>query len=187
VALQEAPLLEAGEMETPEATLPEAEEMESPAAVASVAPRPEEVESPASPDREEVESPAASRRNPEEESPATPEVVGLTWWCVVELPNVKLSARLASTTNIRMGKERLARRGATSAKTSMSWMQLALTVSLVLLNLAVWKSSLRFCLLGSSDNYSDNVIRVLGCCKRIQALSISLSFSTSIHYPGVVR
>jgi hypothetical protein len=41
VALQEAPLLEAEEMESP---LLEAEEMESPEAVASVAPRPEEVE-----------------------------------------------------------------------------------------------------------------------------------------------
>jgi hypothetical protein len=84
VAFQEAPLLEAEEMESPEATQLEAEEMESPEAVASVAPRPEEVESLASrgaPDPEEVESPAASLRRPEEKgSRATPEVVGSTWW-----------------------------------------------------------------------------------------------------------
>jgi hypothetical protein len=84
----------------------------------ATAPRrhPEEVESleeKASPGAEESESPGeptpeACRRRPEEmESPAKTEV-DQTWCCVVQVPNVKLSALRGATTDIGMGKRRLA-------------------------------------------------------------------------------
>jgi hypothetical protein len=65
----------------------------------------EETASPGVEELEEMESPEVSRQRREERVSPEMTEVDPTWWCVVQVPNVKLPTRLGATTNIGYARE----------------------------------------------------------------------------------